>query len=103
MPEVTFRTNLGTIDANAYGLDHSKCQAGQSLDVIDELAEKLAKRGLIEPLIKAVPQVAEIKAVPIPDGGLELPSRYEIGPAMPELAEAPEAPKKKSKRDKTSE
>lgn len=44
--KVTFRTNLGSIDAKALNLDHKKCQAGASLDVDKEVGEKLIATGV---------------------------------------------------------
>ena len=65
MPKVTFRTNVGIADAKKLGLDHTKSQFGMTLDASTELAETLDKQGLIYPLsMKAVPQTAELKAVP---------------------------------------
>lgn len=69
--QVTFRTNVGMKDANRLGLDFTQCQAGQSLEVSDELAAALLDRGLIEPPeIHAVPPVAELQAIP-PEGSVE--------------------------------
>src|SRR5689334_25154609 len=46
MPKVTFRTNLGSIDAKRLDLDHRKCQVGETLDVDKGVAEELAKMGV---------------------------------------------------------
>ncbi len=44
--KVVFRTNVGSVDANALGLDHKKCLAGKSLDVEKDAGDKLIKSGL---------------------------------------------------------
>lgn len=64
--KVTFRTNLGSRDAKALGLDHTKCAAGMELDVSSDLAETLSKRGLIEPLVMGLAQSPAIKGVSSP-------------------------------------
>lgn len=69
---VTFKTNLGTIDAEAiekrHGvkLDCKQCQYGNELDLDSEVAAELVERGVAvakQSTIKAVP-AEPVKAVP---------------------------------------
>lgn len=53
--KVKFRTNLGSRDAEAYGLDHTKCTAGAEVTVNNKIAELLESRGLVEPMLKGEP------------------------------------------------
>lgn len=51
--KVTFRTNLGSIDAKPLELDHTKCTVGRTIDVKKEVGEELVKRGIAETADKA--------------------------------------------------
>ncbi len=51
--KVVFRTNLGSIDAKKFGLDHKKCQLGSTAEVNESVAEALTKSGLAVPAEKA--------------------------------------------------
>lgn len=44
--KVTFRTNLGSIDAAKFGLDHTKCKVGETVDVKKESGDELIKLGI---------------------------------------------------------
>lgn len=63
--KVRFKTNLGTMDAKALDLDHSKCCDKCVCDVPEAVGDHLVKRGIAEvvpPAIKAVPPAPEISA-----------------------------------------
>jgi hypothetical protein len=44
--KVVFRTNLGSIDAAKFELDHTKCKVGDTVDVKKEHGEELIKLGI---------------------------------------------------------
>lgn len=44
--KVTFRVNLGSVDAKPLSLDHSKCKMGDTVDVDKQTAELLLKSGI---------------------------------------------------------
>lgn len=63
--KVKFLGNLGSQDAKAFGLDHSKCTEGAVADVPDGLVEGIGARypGLIEPVaLKAVPPASDVQS-----------------------------------------
>lgn len=62
--KVTFRTNLGSMDASAFKLNHEKCTIGAIVDVDDAIAAVLVSRGIADALpvqVKAVAKEPEIK------------------------------------------
>ncbi len=44
--KVVFRTNVGSVDAKALGLDYKKCLVGKTAEVDKETGDKLTKSGL---------------------------------------------------------
>jgi hypothetical protein len=52
--KIVMRVNLGSIDAKAHGLDHSKLQQGMEADVSKGAAEWLIKEGHAVPASKVV-------------------------------------------------
>lgn len=44
--KVTFRVNLGSVDAKPLGLDHSQCKLGDTVDVDKQTGELLIKSGI---------------------------------------------------------
>lgn len=51
--KVVFRTNLGSVDAKKFDLDHTKCTVGKSVDVHKDVADELLKMGVVETPDKA--------------------------------------------------
>lgn len=68
--KVRFRTNLGSRDADALGLDFTKCQVGSEIETSVQVAERLEQRGIAEITERlpqepeAVPEEKQVKAVP---------------------------------------
>jgi hypothetical protein len=63
--QVTFRLNLGTLDAERLGLDPAKCREGMTAKVSKAVGDQLVKRHIAVEDIKAVPP-EPMKAVPPP-------------------------------------
>lgn len=63
--QVTFRTNLGRIDADRLGIKHwDKCLKGAKVNVSDEAAEVLAKHKIVEPLeVRGVSPATELRGI----------------------------------------
>jgi hypothetical protein len=63
---ITFRTNLGRSDARRLGLDYSKCTAGSTCDVEQDVAVALVSQGIAtaKDVLKAVPVPAAVQGVP---------------------------------------
>ncbi len=60
---VKFRTNLGSEDGNAHGLDYTKCQIGMQLDVPEATGKWLIERGIAETTVKGVAETPHLKGV----------------------------------------
>jgi hypothetical protein len=66
------RVNLGTVDANAHGLDADKCQSGMEANVSSDAGTWLVENGHAELLdVKGVAKQAEVQAVPPKRGSVE--------------------------------
>lgn len=72
MKTVAFRTNLGSLDARNFGLDHTKCLQGDFVEVSPEVADALVKAGIAvleadaekDPLIQSALGVPDKKPEP---------------------------------------
>lgn len=59
--KVKFRTNLGSRDGKALGLDYEKCLDGKTVDVTEEQAMELGARGWALPVsVKAEGKKTEV-------------------------------------------
>ena len=68
--KVKFRTNLGSRDAEALGLDHTKCGIGCEVECSDETAQVLSGRGWVDPIEvkpKATPKAKAVAVATTPD------------------------------------
>ena len=68
--QVVFRTNLGRIDANKFGIDgetFKQCRKGAKVNVSADVAQALAHRKIVEPLksrdIEGVSPATELRGV----------------------------------------
>lgn len=65
---VRFRTNLGSVDARKYELDHTKCGKGEEIDVTDKVGAALCEFCADEvssdkpSRLKAIPPKSDIEA-----------------------------------------
>ena len=64
----TFKSNLGSVDAKKVGLDHTKCQRGDTVDLTKEQAEALLAKykAIIEPAdaVRGVAPAPAVRGVP---------------------------------------
>lgn len=92
--KVTFRTNLGSVDAKALNLDHKKCTAGATLDVDKGIAEKLIERGIATTTENAKDDALVTSAQGIPDSP-EVPEVKAVAaePGVKNFQKNPHSPK----------